>query len=88
MTDFADAVTGTDTDSIDTDTDSIDTDTDDTIDTVDGAATAEGATWRKSTCILCECNCGVEIRLGGATGRAFARVRIGGVRRGQNCRSG
>ena len=31
-------------------------------------------TWHKSACILCECNCGVEIRLG-ADGHTFDRVR-------------
>ena len=30
--------------------------------------------WRKSACILCECNCGIEIRLGG-DGRTFERIR-------------
>ena len=32
------------------------------------------ADWRQSACILCECNCGVEIRVGGG-GRTFDRVR-------------
>ena len=32
------------------------------------------AEWHQTACILCECNCGVEIRLGG-DGRAFERVR-------------
>lgn len=32
------------------------------------------ADWRQSACILCECNCGVEIRVGG-DGRTFDRVR-------------
>ena len=31
-------------------------------------------TWHKSACILCECNCGVEIRLG-PDARSFDRVR-------------
>ena len=31
--------------------------------------------WRKSACILCECNCGVEVRLGGSDGRRFERIR-------------
>ena len=30
--------------------------------------------WQKSACILCECNCGIEIRLG-PDGRTFDRVR-------------
>ncbi|MGE0569901.1 MAG: molybdopterin-dependent oxidoreductase [Dehalococcoidia bacterium] len=32
------------------------------------------AEWRKSACILCECNCGIEIRLGD-DGRTFERIR-------------
>ena len=31
--------------------------------------------WKPSACILCECNCGIEIRLGGADGRSFERIR-------------
>jgi anaerobic selenocysteine-containing dehydrogenase len=31
--------------------------------------------WHKTACILCECNCGVEIQLGGASGDRFARIR-------------
>ena len=31
--------------------------------------------WHKSACILCECNCGVEVRLGGTDGRRFERIR-------------
>ena len=30
--------------------------------------------WQASACILCECNCGVEIRLGD-DGRRFERIR-------------
>ena len=33
------------------------------------------AAWRPSACILCECNCGIEIELGGADGRRFERIR-------------
>ncbi|MFD0686069.1 molybdopterin-dependent oxidoreductase [Actinomadura fibrosa] len=32
------------------------------------------AEWRGSACILCECNCGIEIRVG-ADGRAFEKIR-------------
>jgi anaerobic selenocysteine-containing dehydrogenase len=38
---------------------------------VDGAEAA----WHPTACILCECNCGIEVRLGGADGRAFERIR-------------
>jgi anaerobic selenocysteine-containing dehydrogenase len=37
--------------------------------------TAAAAGWHQSACILCECNCGVEIRLGGDDGRRFVRIR-------------
>ena len=30
--------------------------------------------WHKSACILCECNCGIEVRLG-TDGRSFERIR-------------
>lgn len=31
-------------------------------------------TWRQTACILCECNCGIEVRLGD-DGRTFDRIR-------------
>ncbi len=31
--------------------------------------------WKPTACILCECNCGIEIRLGGDDGRRFERIR-------------
>ncbi len=31
--------------------------------------------WQQTACILCECNCGVEVRLGGEDGRRFERIR-------------
>ena len=34
----------------------------------------ESAEWHKTACILCECNCGVEVRLG-VNGRSFDRIR-------------
>ncbi len=37
-----------------------------------GAGSSE---WHKTACILCECNCGVEVRLGGVDGRRFERIR-------------
>ena len=41
------------------------------------SGTAADATpeWKQSACILCECNCGIEIRLGGEDGRRFERIR-------------
>jgi anaerobic selenocysteine-containing dehydrogenase len=33
------------------------------------------ADWKPTACILCECNCGIEVRLGGSDGRTFARIR-------------
>ena len=34
----------------------------------------DASAWHQTACILCECNCGVEVRLG-ANGRAFERIR-------------
>jgi anaerobic selenocysteine-containing dehydrogenase len=31
--------------------------------------------WRQTACILCECNCGIEVQLGGADGRHMVRIR-------------
>lgn len=31
--------------------------------------------WKSTACILCECNCGIEVELGGDDGRRFVRVR-------------
>ncbi len=31
--------------------------------------------WHQTACILCECNCGIEVRLGGDDGRRFERIR-------------
>jgi anaerobic selenocysteine-containing dehydrogenase len=31
--------------------------------------------WRPTACILCECNCGLEVRLGGEDGRHLVRLR-------------
>jgi anaerobic selenocysteine-containing dehydrogenase len=33
------------------------------------------AAWKPTACILCECNCGIEVRLGGPDGRTFERIR-------------
>jgi anaerobic selenocysteine-containing dehydrogenase len=38
----------------------------------DNAATA--AEWHPTACILCECNCGIEVQLG-EDGRSFAKIR-------------
>ncbi|HUH01934.1 MAG TPA: molybdopterin-dependent oxidoreductase [Kofleriaceae bacterium] len=32
-------------------------------------------TWRSTACILCECNCGIEVQLGGDAGRRLVRFR-------------
>jgi len=39
--------------------------------------TRNGSTghWKKTACILCECNCGIEIQLGGEGGRRFLKTR-------------
>ena len=31
--------------------------------------------WKSTACILCECNCGIEVQLGGPAGRNLVRVR-------------
>ena len=31
--------------------------------------------WKQTACILCECNCGVEVQLGGDNGRHIVRTR-------------
>ncbi len=31
--------------------------------------------WHTTACILCECNCGIEVQLGGEDGRRFVRFR-------------
>jgi len=32
-------------------------------------------TWEKTACILCECNCGLEVQIGGEGDRHFTRIR-------------
>jgi len=39
------------------------------------APAAPPAEWQSTACILCECNCGIEVRLGGEDGRRFERIR-------------
>ncbi len=39
------------------------------------ASTTTEAAWHPTACILCECNCGIEVRLGGGDGRRFERIR-------------
>ena len=31
--------------------------------------------WKQTACILCECNCGLEVQLGGENDRHFVRIR-------------
>ena len=31
--------------------------------------------WKKTACILCECNCGIEVQLGGEGGRHLVKIR-------------
>jgi anaerobic selenocysteine-containing dehydrogenase len=31
--------------------------------------------WQPTACILCECNCGIEVQLGGEEGRRLTKVR-------------
>ncbi len=39
------------------------------------AADHPASDWRSTACILCECNCGIQVQMGGADGRRFVRVR-------------
>ena len=39
---------------------------------VSGVANSD---WKSTACILCECNCGVEVQLGGEDGRHLVKVR-------------
>ncbi len=44
----------------------------------DGSSSQESGPpgeWKQTACILCECNCGIEVRLGGPDGRRFERIR-------------
>src|SRR5262249_57741736 len=38
-------------------------------------ATQPGADWKPTACILCECNCGILVKLGGTDGRRFEHIR-------------
>ena len=38
-------------------------------------AGAAAPAWQSTACILCECNCGIEVQLGGPDGRRLVRVR-------------
>src|SRR2546427_12185367 len=39
------------------------------------AGTDKAVEWKPTACILCECNCGILVRLGGADGRRFEQIR-------------
>jgi anaerobic selenocysteine-containing dehydrogenase len=36
---------------------------------------SSAVSWKPTACILCECNCGIEVELGGGTGRNLVRLR-------------
>ena len=38
-------------------------------------ATDRSTEWKPTACILCECNCGILVRLGGDTGRRLEQIR-------------
>jgi anaerobic selenocysteine-containing dehydrogenase len=40
-----------------------------------GIVTERGVEWKSSACILCECNCGILVNLGGEDGRRFEQIR-------------
>jgi anaerobic selenocysteine-containing dehydrogenase len=37
--------------------------------------TSPTSDWKSTACILCECNCGIEVQLGGEDGRHLVRIR-------------
>jgi anaerobic selenocysteine-containing dehydrogenase len=39
------------------------------------ATTTTASEWKPTACILCECNCGLEVELGGEDGRHLVRLR-------------
>ena len=39
-----------------------------------GIVTERGVEWKSSACILCECNCGILVKLGGEDGRRFEQI--------------
>jgi anaerobic selenocysteine-containing dehydrogenase len=39
------------------------------------AGTDSAVEWKPTACILCECNCGILVRLGGDNGRHFEQIR-------------
>ena len=39
------------------------------------AVTASATEWKPTACILCECNCGILVRLGGGDGRHLEQIR-------------
>src|SRR5499427_10090223 len=39
------------------------------------AAPAGRTLWKPTACILCECNCGILVQLGGPDGRRFEQIR-------------
>jgi anaerobic selenocysteine-containing dehydrogenase len=42
----------------------------------EGSTTSDAPVWKKTACILCECNCGIEVRLGPLGHvRTFERIR-------------
>ena len=42
-------------------------------DTIERREAVDRGEWKPTACILCECNCGIEVRLGGDDGRRFER---------------
>lgn len=47
----------------------------DTLDAAHPPGTRPRGAWHSTACILCECNCGLQVELGGPSGRNFVRVR-------------
>src|SRR5262249_10497644 len=43
--------------------------------TIAAAPSVRAADWKPTACILCECNCGILVQLGGEDGRRFEQIR-------------
>ena len=42
----------------------------------EATTTSDAPVWKQTACILCECNCGIEVRLGSLEhARRFERIR-------------
>jgi len=50
-----------------------------------GTATERGADWKPTACILCECNCGILVKLGGEDGEQIRGDKAHPASKGYTC---